>query len=304
MLEIGNRKFRNMQEQVGFNTEQINNILAVLDGLNIQDNVVVVDDISNPLTAEEMEVVNREVAFIIYNNQLYIKKSKDSTYAYFDVVFSISGTTTISFTSAEITVALSNGALGYSTNTKSTYSTSQLDTSIGAKADTTYVDSQLATKANLSGASFTGAISSPSITEINTGYTWTKVNNVTWSDVYVGICKTGNKLTIVVFGNYTYTAGDSLFLMGRIYLPATVGAKLYPYTQGLSTDLLSRDVVELFDDSENSPAPKEACFDLQKVADTQINLNGRRFADAGLTAGKTYNFRFERTFLLSDNLAS
>ena len=87
MLVIGNKKYRNLQEQVGWNTEQIDKIFDFLDGINVSDNVVVVLDISTPLTTEQLEIVNREVAFIVYNGELYFKRNQDSSYIYFDIIF-------------------------------------------------------------------------------------------------------------------------------------------------------------------------------------------------------------------------
>lgn len=148
MLVIGNKKYRNLQEQVGWNTEQIDKIFEFLDGINVSDNVVVVPDLSYILNQDELDIINRQVAFIVYDGKLYIKKGADSSTAYFDVVFSITGSTTITFNGSEIQVTLSNGALGIINSTVSTYSVSQIDSLLSAKASVTYVDTQLALKAD------------------------------------------------------------------------------------------------------------------------------------------------------------
>lgn len=168
-LNIGKKVYRTLQEQVGFNTEQIDKIFEILDGLNIQDNVVAVSDISTPLTTEELEIISRAVAFIAYNGELYIKRSQDSSYAYFDLVFSLSVSgEVISLNSKNITVTLSNGALGTSTVSAATYTSSKIDSLVGAKADLSYVNTELAKKANLAGANFTGAVTAPTFEQTTT----------------------------------------------------------------------------------------------------------------------------------------
>ena len=161
MIVIDGKAHRNMPEQVAKNQKDIEDIFNTLDGLNIQDNVVAIADLSHILTQDELEIVNRAVAFIVYNDHLFIKRDQDATNAYFDIVFSISGSTVISFNSDEMQVNLTTGALTLVSNTFATYSKTQLDTLLATKSDVTYVNAQLALKANLTGANFTGNISAP-----------------------------------------------------------------------------------------------------------------------------------------------
>ena len=65
MLSIGNKKYRNLQEQVSFNSEQIDKIFETLDGLNVQDNVVYVSNgygtekqYGNSLHLDEMHFIS------------------------------------------------------------------------------------------------------------------------------------------------------------------------------------------------------------------------------------------------------
>ena len=86
---ITDPKKLSMPQQVQKNKEDIEDIRKIIDGLDAEDNVVIVNDISQILTAEELEAIKQPVAFIVYNNHLYFKRSETSTTAYFDVVFSI-----------------------------------------------------------------------------------------------------------------------------------------------------------------------------------------------------------------------
>ena len=73
MLVIGNKKYRTPQEQVGFTTEQIEKIAEYLDGLNIQDKLVIVDDVSGTFTEEEMDILRGPLAFVSNGYKVYIK---------------------------------------------------------------------------------------------------------------------------------------------------------------------------------------------------------------------------------------
>ena len=301
MIVIDGKAHRNMPEQVAKNQKDIEDIFKTLDGLNIQDNVVAIVDLSHLLTQDELEIVERAVAFIVYNDHLFIKRDQDGTNAYFDIVFSISGTTVISFNSDEMQVNLTTGALTLVSNTFATYSKTELDTLLGAKASITYVDTQLALKANLSGANFTGAITAPSIIENMSGYSFTKRNDEQdWTPIYVGIVKNGNKLTIVIFGSFTYDSGTSYANIANIIVPASVAAKLYPFTVGGSTRVLANKKIECLD-TDSLGALTDITMLTQKYDDL-ITFQLRDMTS--LTANKTYLFRIEQTFLLSDNLAA
>lgn len=302
MIELPDGKIsRTLPEQVGYLSKQVQRIFRFLDGINVQDNVVVVDNIATPLTAEELVIVNRDVAFLVYSGQLYIKKSVSGSTAYFDVVFSISAGTTITFNSSEIQVNLSNGGMSLVSNSPATYSEAQIDTLLSAKADITYVDAQLALKANLAGANFTGAITAPSIVENMTGYSFVKNTNLLWTPDYVGAVKNGNKLTLVIFGSYTYQTGDTTQYLGSFVVPSEVYAKLYPYSLSGYTDILTEINGSLYVDIDTI---KPIVIPVRKTGGQAVTFVLRRPESAGLTNGSTYTFRFEVTFLLSNNLAS
>lgn len=235
-LNIGNKVYRTLQEQVGFNAKQIDEIFKILDGLNIQDNVVAVSDISTPLTSEELEIINRAVAFIAYNGDLYIKRGEDATYAYFEVVFSLSVSgAVVSLNSKKITVALSNGALGYSTVSASTYTSSQIDTLVGAKADASYVNTELAKKANLSGAAFTGAVTAPTLSQSQANWSGTP-SYIIPTGCAIGAnpfvaCKEINGILWLVaeirVDNPTASDITGQFQIVLTSIPSSIGSRLY-----------------------------------------------------------------------------
>ena len=297
MLVIGNKKYRNLQEQVGWNTEQIEKIFEFLDGLNVEDNLIKLDNASGTLTAEEMEIVSRDVALIIYNDDLYIKtETSASEYIFKQVALNASDNGTYNILqSFRIVVTRASGAYAYSANTVLTlYNKSEADALLGAKADTSTVNASLALKANLSGANFTGAITSPSIIEDMTGYSWTNGSTAV-VPTYSGVVKNGNKVTFVIAGTITPPTISTLYELGIFTIPAELYNKLYPIQ---SSDIAYPDIALMV-----SYANKVNGYGtVEKVTGNKLRF--QVYVTSAATANQTYYFRVEVTFLLSDNLAS
>lgn len=290
MIKIGDKVFRNLQEQVGYNTTQIDKIFETLDGLNVQDNVVAVPDMSYVLTDDEMKIVRQAVAFIIYSGEIYIKRSEDSTLAHFELVFSVSESAgVISISSKEIQVTLANGGLALVSSSHATYSA-------------TKIDALLAAKANLSGANFSGPITSPSIVENMAGYgfLYSTVYGYTYENVYVGAVKNGNKLTLTCAFNITRTEDDATgnLGVGRFAIPASVGQKLYETEVGLYP-YLANQTLTAFKEAWQSTNIRAY---YNKSGDTAIFLNLIGADAQNLTKNVKYYMRAEVTFLLSDGL--
>ena len=130
------------------------------------------------------------------------------------------------------------------------------------------------------------------------GYSFEKVSNE-WNATYVGVAKNQNKLTIVIFGS---CATDSIttpsIQLGNISVPSAIAEKLYPYSVGGITNMLDNKRIDLFDDYDSATAKyMNATKESGKVVFYLRNMT------SGLVSGKTYVFRIEETFLLSENLA-
>lgn len=227
MIVIDGKAHRNMPEQVAKNQKDIEDIFNTLDGLNIQDNVVAIADLSHMLTQDELVIVERAVAFIVYNDHLFIKRDQDATNAYFDIVFSISGSTVISFNSDEMQVNLTTGALNLVSNTFTTYSKTELDTQLGAKASVSYVDTQLALKADKNNIPFENIKDAQGHNRFVDGNGIT----ATLTGLTITYCKwslSGTHLMFVCAGNVldTTTIPGSLELC-RFNLPEWVYNKIY-----------------------------------------------------------------------------
>lgn len=153
----------------------------------------------------------------------------------------------------------------------------------------------------------TGSISAPAITgdsiiENMTGYSFSAGTG--WTAVFVGAVKNGNKLTLAIFGNTEFVGSvPSTVTLGDFTIPSNVGQKLYPYNID-GSNVLSQKNTELFPNTNTSQIGLPVSVVVTKLDNSHIRLYLMTNTQASLTTGKTYNFRHEITFLLSDNLAS
>lgn len=135
MLNIGNKTLRNLPEQVGYLTTEVSKIWEALDGLDVYDNVIILENL-NPLTPAQLEIINKPVAFIVYNNTLYMKRGVGVNEVYFDSVFQVAESGgVISFNSSEITVTEPLGTVAITNTSTSSYSKDEEDSLLNAKAD-------------------------------------------------------------------------------------------------------------------------------------------------------------------------
>ena len=141
--------------------------------------------------------------------------------------------------------------------------------------------------------SASGKITGGEIVENMSGYSFIKQ---TGDITFAGAVKNGNKVTFAEFGSIT--TGETLpvsgvYSIGYFNIPTSVGEKLIPDnsgyiyvgTQGMFENLYS--------------TPLNAYFILVKDSNSQFSI---RLVTTGLSTNKTYKFRLEVTFLLSENL--
>ena len=143
------------------------------------------------------------------------------------------------------------------------------------------------------------AITGDSIIETMTGYDFTPVNENLQEIAYAGVCKNGNKITFVMASKIT---PDATFISnggGNIAgfgVPHAIFEKLYPF-YGSGITISYKSLLMVVSQSETVTAMTRT--QKSTYTDTvQVVL-----LSAGLTAGKEYYFRYEETFLLSENLA-
>ena len=286
-----------MPQQVEKNREDIELIKKTIDGLDAEDNVVVVPDMSHILSADELKSVRQPVAFIVYDNQLFIKKKEENGNAYFNLVFSIAVSIVVSFESKQIEVNLTNGALGITLATVDTYSVSQIDNKFATLA---YVDSALASKASLSGANFTGPISAPSIIENMVGYSASFSSsdaNTRITPNYIAACKQGNMLVIVAACRITKIGSSDERRIAEFTLPQSVADRLIPDTLGAYSIL---DVQELPAFASVFSAVKIPARTLKLSGGLRVGIN---IDTTNLVQNTEYYIRYSTIFLLNDNLA-
>ena len=119
--------------------------------------------------------------------------------------------------------------------------------------------------------------------------------------LYAGAAKNGNKLSFAFFGTYLYKTGDVSFGFADIAIPSAVGSKIVPYALSGEARMIYSGVANLF---SSRSAYKNCIVDMQKVNDELLRINFINVNFSDLVDETTYYFRFEATFLLSDNLAA
>lgn len=300
-LDIDNKIYRNMQEQVAHNASNIQKIKEYLDGIQFEDKLVVIDTTSGNISDEELAILMKSLAFISYNNGVYIKASESST----EIVFKLCGISASEVGSAYFNlggekVVVTKSTKAYVVQSDpiiTTYSKSQLDSIIAnlmaLKAD----KSELNGKANLSGAAFTGPVSGPSIVENMSGYSFvasdsSQVNEI----IYAGVVKNGNKITFVTFVRFTSDLNS--FAVGSFNIPESIGNKIFPTNYGSDVNWIDSRLISA---SISASSAVNIVARMYKNSNTQLTIN---FRNEGTTSGMTYVARYEATFLLSDNLAA
>lgn len=132
------------------------------------------------------------------------------------------------------------------------------------------------------------------ITEIEEGYTYTMPTMSGLSLNYAGVSKIGNRLTFAIAGTLAKAAGQGSNMgIGSFTIPAEIANLLYPNSLGA----LDNKLVPFFN---GTTTYKDLCTRVAKSANT---LFMTVYSIYDLTDGQTYEFRYEVTFLLSENLA-
>lgn len=142
------------------------------------------------------------------------------------------------------------------------------------------------------------------VVEVMTGYSFTPyvAANLSIKTIYAGACKNGNKLTFVLFVKLTRSDAltNPMPTLGQFRIPSAIGAKLYTFTVGNYTALDIRKIFATHNVLENN---KEIISYIAKNDNTTIDFR-LAYGQADLLPLNTdYYFRYEATFLLSDNLS-
>ena len=143
-----------------------------------------------------------------------------------------------------------------------------------------------------------GLITSGEIVEKMSGYNYRSVENTnaTFTPIFCGCCKNGNKITFVIFASVTRTdlIDNGRINLGRFNIPSGIGSKLHPYT---TTWLAPLNVYysKAYDSGISLPSL------VMKNSGTQIELFS--YSANNLELNTPYVVRCEVTLLLSENLA-
>ena len=146
----------------------------------------------------------------------------------------------------------------------------------------------------------TGNVNASGIYEDMSNYSFSPNGDLTANGielVYVGVVKTGNKITFVIAGEFDSSITPLTInpYLGTFSIPSAIGSKLYPMS-GSYLDL------------KNMPFVKQYNMIVDKTGSLikygNSSIGSQLFGmGTGFDGASKYAFRLESTFLLSDNLA-
>lgn len=144
-----------------------------------------------------------------------------------------------------------------------------------------------------------GNFTANSIIEIMTGYALLGEYPISsdLTPVYYSVCKNGNKISFVFFGEWERVAGNDFRTLGAIVMPSGIGEHLVPVTIGGSNALDYRQIQII--EEQDRVAVDVFAFTAKL---TNRALIFYMIPNNNVEVGKKYLYRYEVTFLLSDNL--
>lgn len=154
---------------------------------------------------------------------------------------------------------------------------------------------------NISGTLNATKITGDEIVETMTGYSVTLPTssaNASVNSIFVGVSKTGNKITFVIFASITKLTSTVVALYYNFEIPSAVGDKLYTYQIGGYDYLDNNDVTGV---QKSDFARKQVGYSVTKPSYHSVSF---AITTEGLTQNEETYVRIEKTFLLSENLAS
>lgn len=146
------------------------------------------------------------------------------------------------------------------------------------------------------------------VVEVMNGYRFSNsvaIENITLDFLYVGAVKNGNKLTIAVFGEITKTGTPNPGFINAgitLYIPQSVDEKLTPSTIGGVSAALSDKQLLLIGQTYTSYITLPVILQLYGHNGTTPYFNLCIYSLNDLELNTKYTFRYEETFLLSENL--
>ena len=162
------------------------------------------------------------------------------------------------------------------------------------------VGGDLEVTGDIAGAEITG----DSIIENMSGYSYelgSAIAGATQEVIYASVVKNGNKITFVVFQDITITAdtASNYVRIGTFTIPSSVGANLYPNNIG-GSNILEAKMTSLFATGSDTATSLRSNF--LKNSDTSVS--GYLYGINSITKNTRFSFRYEVTFLLSENMVS
>lgn len=147
-IQLPNRKIsRTLPEQVGFNSEKIYEIIKWINDSDFIDKVLNLSDPSGTLTEAQYAIADLSPSYIVYGGKVFIKSLEDSdNIDFFKAGTDMSGSDSMIASVERVRVVKATKAYQYAV------------VQLFESYNKTQIDTLLAAKASLSGATFTGDV--------------------------------------------------------------------------------------------------------------------------------------------------
>ena len=194
MIELPNKLIsRTLPEQVGFNSAKIEEIIKWINDSDFIDKVLNLSDPSGTLTEAQYAIADLSPSYIVYGGKVFVKSLEDSdNIDFFKVGTDMSGSDSIVASVERIRIVKATKAYQYAV------------VQLFESYNKTQLDSLLATKANLSGATFTGEVIAQKLHQTTPNWEATATPTLDASAITAGLTLTPIYNKVLVLNNILY----------------------------------------------------------------------------------------------------
>ena len=149
-----------------------------------------------------------------------------------------------------------------------------------------------------------GNFTANSIIETMSGYSFSVVSKQDYvTPLYCSQVKNGNKITIVVTGKINMGENDNMnsstnLLQINVHYPTSVGTHII----GLVGSRLDQKYIDVFSNTFGDHSQLYANVSRTNDGNMDVRIYGTSEANSAIVRGRDYAFRYEVTFLLSENM--
>lgn len=232
-IQLPNGKItRTLPEQVGFNTQKIEEIIKFLNESSLKDLVINLESASGVLSPEQYAIAELSPSYLVFDGGVFYKAFEDSDYIDYFLLLEKVSTENSDLDVSHWRIRIERDSRNYALDNLgifTSYTKSQIDALLSP------ITSALSGKADLSGATFTGAVSAPTLQQANPNYNldfnFSDQEGATIENIYNRFEVINNVLYAIVNMKLTNASENSINIYqissGWKYLNSEIGNKIY-----------------------------------------------------------------------------